>query len=373
MLVSKKKLTDEEELTELFSVDPQRLDLTGRPSVVSARKWLLLKEQGKKGKKEGDFMPSYTEDLDVVLKKIKDGSGREKLVKELTTTVETLKKAIDDPKTQVEEKDVEAVVGKLETLAEEENSIDSDELKGFIGEIESAIGESVADPIELTDDEKVMVKDALTKLLPAKEKLLSSTIEDLSTLVDYTEAGEGLPQPTAQAIEKSEIPDELKSRLYAMLEKETLAKKEAELEKEKLFKSQIEKAQKEAEEAKELIEKMQTDENKREWVEKASVFKHIPLKSEELAGLLMNASKEDAEKLTNTFASVEEMLSKGKFFSEIGTTTPATEGSVEAKVDTLAKELVAKSEGKLNMVQARAEILKKDHELLRQHIDEKEN
>ena len=366
MLVGEKT---ESGLSELWDIDPNRVDLVKRPAVPSAQRFLMFKN---KGKKEGDLMPSYTEDLDVILKKIKDGKEKEKLVKELADTVTNLRKAIDDPAVEVETADVEAVIGKLETLAEEENSIDSDELGGFINEIKGAIGSPIPDPIELTDDEKATVNDALTKLLPVKEKLSSTTIEDLSTLVGYTEASEGKPAPAAQAIEKSEIPDELKAHLYKMLEKEALAKKTAELEKENLFKSQIEKAQTEAKEAKELIEKMQTDDNKRQWVEKASVFKHVPLKAEELAELLMNASKEDAEKLTNTFASVETMLSKGKFFSEIGTTAPP-EGSAEAKVETLAKELIAKSEGKMSMVQARAEIFKKNHELLRQHSDEKES
>ena len=292
------------EINELLDIDPTRVDMIAgpaRPAVPSARRFLFFKSNQTE---ERTMEKEVVRDLDSVLADLQKASGEDKakINSELIGLVKDVKASvadIDDP-------------------------------------MKAEVAKAVADKIEavLKSDDGASAKDELASLIND----LNSVIKNLQKADEKTEDKED--EDVNEALAKSDIPEEMRNDVARLMKEEAeRIAKAAQLEKDAL-KEQLEKADKERTEQRARIEKMEREARRATWIAKADVdFAPLPAKSDEIVDLIMKAEDADngtAQKLVDLLKASAEIIKKGDFYKEIGTSEDF-ETSPEGKVEALAK------------------------------------
>lgn len=319
--------TEEEhlmELTELLDVNPMRVDVVSNPSVPKARRWLLFKS---KDQKEDHMASTFVEDLTAIAEKIKKTLGDSELKKEGQTLLADIQTAVEDENVEFTEKDITGALKQLDTA-----------LKA-----------------ETVTKESIAAYHAQVKNLLAKASVKAETEEE---------------DPTKTALKKADLTDEQRTEIESILKADAERIEKANKEREE----RIEKAETAAKSAREEIRKMQIEAEHRDWIEKASKkWSHLVLGAKELGQLFMDLREiEQAtkDKLVALLDSCEEQVKKSRFFEEIGSSLSA-EDSPEGEVDALAREMVTKSDGKLSMIEAQAEVWRERPDLMKEYATNK--
>ena len=245
--------------------------------------------------------------------------------------------------------------------------------------------ENEAKAVELTDEQKKQLKDALKALYPLRDKF-PRIVNFLGSLLGYPKAVEtapASPYPSAypyprpyygypsirKAIEDklSDLPDEVREQVLKAWDAEVEKTEKALAEQQEKWAALIKKAQEEAEELRKELDEHKRKLREREYVELAkSEYSGLPgIKPEELGRLLMRAEEslgeEDYKKLTGLLKTVSKVIKSSALFEELG--SALAEDSPERELETKAEEL-AKSEN-IPLEVARGEVLKRDKELFR--------
>ena len=275
------------------------------------------------------------------------------------------------------------------SMADTNEALDLDEVLEQEGpkveKEEQAVEEEAKATVELTDEEKEKLKDALEALYPLREKF-PRIVNFLGSLLGYPKAVEtapASPYPSAypyprpyygypsirKAIEDklSDLPDEVREQVLKAWDAEVEKTEKALAEQQEKWAALIKKAQEEAEELRKELDEHKRKLREREYVELAkSEYSGLPgMKPEELGRLLMRAEEslgeEDYKKLTGLLKTVSKVIKSSALFEELG--SALAEDSPERELETKAEEL-AKSEN-IPLEVARGEVLKRDKELFR--------
>ncbi|RLC78745.1 MAG: hypothetical protein DRJ03_24715 [Chloroflexi bacterium] len=243
--------------------------------------------------------------------------------------------------------------------------------------------ENEAKAVELTDEQKQQLKDALKALYPLRDKF-PRIVNFLGSLVGYPKAVEtapASPYPSAypqpyygypsirKAIEDklSDLPDEVREQVLKAWDAEVEKTEKALAEQQEKWAALIKKAQEEAEELRKELDEHKRKLREREYVGLAkSEYSGLPgMKPEELGRLLMRAEEslgeEDYKKLTGLLKTVSKVIKSSALFEELG--SALAEDSPERELETKAKEL-AKSEN-IPLEVAKGRILREDKALFR--------
>jgi len=250
-------------------------------------------------------------------------------------------------------------------------------------EEEQVVSDEAKATVQLTDDEKAKLKDALEALYPLREKF-PRIVNFLGSLVGYPKAVEtapASPYPSAypyprpyygypairKALEErlADLPEDVREQVLKAVDSEEEKAKQAIIKQQERWEALIKKAQEEAEELRKELDEHKRKLREREYVELAkSEFSGLPgIKPEELGRLLMRAEdslgEEDYKKLTGLLKTVSKVIKSSALFEELG--SALAEDSPERELQARAEEL-AKSE-KIPVEVARGRILKEDKEL----------
>ena len=240
--------------------------------------------------------------------------------------------------------------------------------------------ENEAKAVELTDEQKQQLKDALKALYPLREKF-PRIVNFLGSLVGYpkaveTAAASPYPQPyyygypaVRKAIEDklSDLPDEVREQVLKAWEAEAEKARKALAEQQEKMEALVKAAKQEAEELRKELSEHKRQLREKEYVGLAkSEYSALPgIKPEELGKLLMRAEdaldKEDFEKLSGLLKTVSKVIKSSALFEELG--SALAEDSPERELETKAEEL-AKSEN-IPLEVAKGEVLRRDKELFR--------
>ena len=128
----------------------------------------------------------------------------------------------------------------------------------------------------------------------------------------------------------------------------------------------------EAETAKVELTKAQEAELERVCKSEAASVRLIGVADDDLAEALFALKKSDAalaEQMLAILRTAHEQVKKSGLFDILGSSAPAPD-SVQGRVLALAEELVTKSEGKLSLEQAKAQIWKSEPELFAEYSKE---
>lgn len=111
---------------------------------------------------------------------------------------------------------------------------------------------------------------------------------------------------------------------------------------------------------------------RRGWVTRSVELEHIPGTPENIGGVLAEISEikpELANKVDEVLRAANAALSESALFTEFGSSAPGP-GSAISKLSEMAKERVARSEGKLTMPQALRQLRRENHALASQAAEE---
>ncbi len=129
----------------------------------------------------------------------------------------------------------------------------------------------------------------------------------------------------------------------------------------------IKKAQEDAQTAKDEVAELRKESLQKEIstiVEAMPRIASSPEDRKQLEGLLMKMDKEDRENYLEALNRAEKIAGEAdSMFREIGSTKAVLQGATADKVDVLAKELMAKSDKPITIVQARVQIREQNPEL----------
>ena len=295
------------EINELLDIDPTRVDMIAgpaRPAVPSARRFLFFKSNQTEGR---TMEKEVVRDLDSVLADLEKASSEDKakINSELIGLVKDVKASVADIDDPMKAEVAKAVADKIEAvLKSDDGASTKDELASLITDLNSVIKnlqKSEKEEEEIVEEGDEEVEDVL-----AKSDISDTAREDIERLM----------KQEAERIEKA-----------AQAEKDEL-------------REQLKKAETERSEQRARIEKMEHDARKTAWIAKADTdFASLPAKSDELADLIMkaeDADKDTSQKLVDLLKASAEIIKKGDFYKEIGTSEDF-ETSPEGKVEALAK------------------------------------
>jgi len=276
--------------------------------------------------------------------------------------------------------DTNEVLDLDEALKEEDQAA-----PGVEKEEEQVVSDEAKATVQLTDDEKAKLKDALEALYPLREKF-PRIVNFLGSLLGYPKAVEtapASPYPSVypyprpyygypsirKAIEDklSDLPDEVREQVLKAWDAEVEKAEKALAEQQERMEALVKAAKQEAAELRKELDEHKRKLREREYVELAkSEFSGLPgMKPEELGRLLMRAEEslgeEDYKKLTGLLKTVSKVIKSSALFEELG--SALAEDSPERELETKAEEL-AKSEN-IPLEVARGEVLKRDKELFR--------
>lgn len=188
----------------------------------------------------------------------------------------------------------------------------------------------------LTDGVKTLLAREETGALEKEISALSAQADELAKRLDALDAE---PEPTPEEVEKAAIaalPEAMREKYQKALASEA-----------------------------EAVEKAKKAEDERavaEHVEKAKGLNSAPAKAEELGALLKRVadgvSEEDFGELERVLKGMNEAARGGEIDKArgVGGADPNGDGSAESQLMAMAKVLVEKSEGKLDMVEALAKV-----------------
>jgi hypothetical protein len=196
--------------------------------------------------------------------------------------------------------------------------------------------------------ETVMKALADASGLPLPEKKIQMTEKELEAELEKRmkkkEKAEGCPVKKDGTLDLDKVPEESRG-MVEMLWKQNKANED-----------KLADVQKSLDEAKDA--KLQ-----KEYVEKASAYKHLPIKAEDFGKVLKalhTASPDEAKELDKVLKATDDAIAKGDLFKEKGGNGDGKEGGEGAwdKIMKMAKGLVEKSETKLTLSQAMDKVLK---------------
>lgn len=138
-------------------------------------------------------------------------------------------------------------------------------------------------------------------------------------------------------------------------------------------KKMFEDAQAKADLAEAVVKSLEDEKVTKSYIEKASIYKAIPTTPEELGAILKSVGKVDTDtcvKLEALLKATNELVVKGGVFKEMGTNTNTNGNSAWEKIQTMASEMVTKSEAKITKEQAIVKISRTETELYKQYLEE---
>ena len=247
-------------------------------------------------------------------------------------------------------RDLDTVLADLEKASGKDEVKINSELIGLVKDVKASVADiddpmkaevakAVADKIEavLKSDDGASTKDELASL-----------ITDLNSVIKNLQKGEVEEKVVKKAggdevedvLAKSDISEPERKNIERLMKEEAeRIEKAAQAEKDEL-RDQLKKAETDRTEQRARIEKMEHDARRIAWIAKADAdFAPLPAKSDELADLIMKAEDADSEtpqKLVALLKASAEIIKKGDFYKEIGTSEDF-ETSPEGKVEALAK------------------------------------
>ena len=245
-------------------------------------------------------------------------------------------------------RDLDTVLADLEKATGEDKVKINSELIGLVKDVKASVADiddpmkaevakAVADKIEavLKSDDGASTKDELASLITDLNSVIKNLqkSEEENVIVKEVDEVEG-------ALAKSDISETERKNIERLMKEEAeRIEKAAQAEKDEL-RAQLKKAETERTEQRARIEKMEHDARRIAWIAKADAdFSTLPAKSDELADLIMKAEDADSEtsqKLVDLLKASAEIIKKGDFYKEIGTSEDF-ETSPEGKVEALAK------------------------------------
>lgn len=137
----------------------------------------------------------------------------------------------------------------------------------------------------------------------------------------------------------------------------------------KMFKEMAEKASK----AEEIAKAMQEEKINKQFEEKASIYKCIPVEQKELATVLKSISslgEDTLEKVEGILKSAEEIIAKGEMFRQHGSSAAGSDDNTSAIAQLDAAVEVCAKEHKINKSEAYVKVLEERPELYKAYVDE---
>ena len=142
-----------------------------------------------------------------------------------------------------------------------------------------------------------------------------------------------------------------------------------------LVKAEFDKLEKRDKTNSDLIAKLLDEKAEVVYLNKVREFKKLPVKAEDFAPLLKRVAAvvepADMDSLMATLKSVDEAISKGDLFAEIGSDLGGSgKGNAIVKIDNLSQELM-KSDPLMTLAKAQTIVMEREPELYNQYLDEK--
>ena len=313
----------ERPLRELRDVEVFEVSLVGAPA--NRRKFLLFKSDDES---EGGDMSDFLNQLEEELRE-----PAEKTEAEGQATEAEVQEPEAQPEAAVATEPEASAGTEAEAEAETEAGPEAGEPE------ESPLPE--AEPTEkLSQKAKDAIKRALKVLWEVRAELPKGLLTNLGALVGYP--AYGYPQPA----KKSELPAEVKKQLDALFkEREELLKRLERAE-------EIAKAERDLRLTKEFIAKAEDE------------LPALPIKPEEFGPVLKQLHELDEglyEKVFEVLKSTNELLAKGEFFKEIGSSVEQP-ASAREKLKAKAEELMKANPG-MSRAEAYERVIKSEPEL----------
>jgi len=352
------------QLTELFALDTESVHLVRRPAI--GRRFLLTKSENK----EAGPMLTLEKDIAEVVAKF-DGSKDEaervalrktatQLFKDLGAAV-TAKKVADDVAQGLVEKGQALFKG-------EEATISKSDVEAWLGEVgavlKTAKEEKPAPTTPAEDPAQAVIKAALANLEKLGDKVPQSVVDVLKAEAAKFDPVVEVPEDVRKSL--AALPANLRDSLTGLLADRARAVQKAAADREAALLARIEKAEKSQQTLAEQLEAIHVEKHIGELTSQLG-FKHVSGDARELAQIIAAVEKSDpkkAAKLIEVLKSADEAVAKSGIFNERGI-TGAVEGSTEAKVEAIAKSMMAADKA-LTIEAARAKAWKDHPELLRE-------
>lgn len=212
--------------------------------------------------------------------------------------------------------------------------------------------EKITKAMDLSDDDMAKIKAVMALDIGADLK------QGLAKLLGF---GYKKAQKQTKSEDKTpptpEIPDALKPQF------EAIKKSQDDL------KAENEKLQKSLEDANAAA-------RNKELITKAAGFDKVPMSTDDLVSMIRlaeDAGEDQAKALIETLTKTQEVIEKSEIMAEVGSSAVSKGSDAYAKIESKAKEKVAKSEGSLGHAEAVAQVLDENPELYEEYNTQRQS